>query len=120
MLHGATQKNGSKQVLISLLAIVFEISAVVLPAGIMFGRITNGVFAAAKPLSGSTAAVASRARARGPACDSRSHEPVRNGCEGQTSSLASWISRQAVAPSTPSKSVSTMTERLRRVSHVIA
>jgi hypothetical protein len=48
MLHGSTQQNCSKQVLISLLASVFGISAVVLPAGIMFGRITD-VMSAPQP-----------------------------------------------------------------------
>jgi len=62
MLNHAIRLSWWKQVLISLLAIAFGISAVVLPAGIIFGRIVDVIFRVAKPLSGSMAAVAKRSR----------------------------------------------------------
>jgi len=60
MLNHATRLSSWKQILIGLLAIALGISPVVLPAGIMFGRIVDVIFRVAKPLSGSMAAVATR------------------------------------------------------------
>ncbi|HXY02095.1 MAG TPA: hypothetical protein VEI49_00895 [Terriglobales bacterium] len=59
MLNHATRLSWWNQALIGLLAIAFGISAVVLPTGIMFGRILGVISRVAEPLSGSMAAVAS-------------------------------------------------------------
>ncbi|MGA8149787.1 MAG: DUF308 domain-containing protein [Terriglobales bacterium] len=59
MLHQhSKQRSWWKLVLTGFLAIAFGIAAVVLPAGIMFGRILDVVFGVAKPLSASMTAVA--------------------------------------------------------------
>jgi uncharacterized membrane protein HdeD (DUF308 family) len=60
MMHHDSSKRGSwwKLILTGVLAIAFGIAAVVLPAGIMFGRILDIIFGAAKPLSGGMTAVA--------------------------------------------------------------
>jgi hypothetical protein len=47
-----------KLVLMGFLAIAFGIAAILLPGGIMFGRILDVIFGEAKPLSGSMTAVA--------------------------------------------------------------
>lgn len=52
------QQNWWKLVLGGFLAIVFGVAAIMLPAGIMFGRIVDVIFGIAKPLSGSMSAVA--------------------------------------------------------------
>jgi uncharacterized membrane protein HdeD (DUF308 family) len=52
------QRSWWKPVLTGILAIAFGIAAVVLPAGIMSGRILDVIFGVAKPLSGSMTAVA--------------------------------------------------------------
>jgi hypothetical protein len=59
MLHQhSEQRSWWKLVLTGFLAIAFGIGAVVLPAGIMFGRILDVIFGVAKPLSASMTAVA--------------------------------------------------------------
>ena len=59
MLHQhSKQRSWWKLVLTGFLAIAFGIGAVVLPAGIMFGRILDVIFGVAKPLSASMTAVA--------------------------------------------------------------
>jgi len=52
------QQNWWKLVLGGFLAIVFGVAAIMLPAGIMFGRIVDVIFGIAKPLSGSMSALA--------------------------------------------------------------
>jgi len=52
------QQNWWKLVLGGFLAIVFGVAAIMLPAGIMFGRIVDVIFGIAKPISGSMSAVA--------------------------------------------------------------
>lgn len=56
--HSPPQPSWWKLVLAGLLAFVFGIAAVLLPARIMFSRILDVVFGTAKPLSGSLTAVA--------------------------------------------------------------
>ena len=59
MLHQQSeQRSWWKLVLTGFLAIAFGIGAVVLPAGIMFGRILDVIFGVARPLSASMTAVA--------------------------------------------------------------
>src|SRR5271169_3799534 len=60
MLHHDSGKRRSwwKLVLTGVLAIAFGIAAVVLPAGIMFGRLLDVIFGAARSLSGGMTAVA--------------------------------------------------------------
>jgi len=59
MLHQhSEQRSWWKLVLTGFLAIAFGIGAVVLPAGIMFGRILDVIFGVARPLSASMTAVA--------------------------------------------------------------
>ncbi len=56
--YSKEQRSWWKLVLTGLLAIAFGIAAVKLPAEIMFGRVLDVIFGAAKPLSGSMTAVA--------------------------------------------------------------
>jgi uncharacterized membrane protein HdeD (DUF308 family) len=58
MLDQSTNRSWWKQVLIGVVAIAFGICAIAFPAGIMFSRILDVIFGAAKPLSGSMTAVA--------------------------------------------------------------
>jgi uncharacterized membrane protein HdeD (DUF308 family) len=60
MLHQDQEERRSwwKLVLTGVLAIAFGIAAVVLPAGVMFGRILDVIFGEANPLSGGMTAVA--------------------------------------------------------------
>ena len=58
MVDHSTHRSWWKLVLTGLLAIVFGIAAMMLPATIMFGRILDIIFGEAKPRSGSMTAVA--------------------------------------------------------------
>jgi uncharacterized membrane protein HdeD (DUF308 family) len=58
MFNQSTNRSWWKQVLIGVVAVAFGICAIAFPAGIMFSRLLDVIFGAAKPLSGSMTAVA--------------------------------------------------------------
>lgn len=59
--HSEAQRNWWKLVLTGLLAIAFGVAAIVLPAGVMVGRLFHVILGIARPLSGSMTAVAASA-----------------------------------------------------------